>query len=149
MDDRYIRQQELVNQERLADLHVAVVGCGAVGSFVALSLCKMLKTCQTSFSVRRIWGKRRSWLVRISSRTLIAECRWRLYRGLSSSRSLKLILPSRRWTQWMFGKKSGHPQLVIAEFSYWSIRGWHRGYYKFIVSGLEIPQAPRNTIQLW
>jgi molybdopterin/thiamine biosynthesis adenylyltransferase len=41
MDDRYIRQQELVNQERLADLHVAVVGCGAVGSFVALSLCKM------------------------------------------------------------------------------------------------------------
>jgi molybdopterin/thiamine biosynthesis adenylyltransferase len=41
MDERYIRQQELVNQERLAGLHVAVIGVGAVGSFTALSLCKM------------------------------------------------------------------------------------------------------------
>ena len=39
MDERYIRQQELVNQEKLAGLHVAIVGCGAVGSFTALSLC--------------------------------------------------------------------------------------------------------------
>ena len=41
MDDKYIRQQELVNQEKLANLHIAIVGCGAVGSFTALSLCKM------------------------------------------------------------------------------------------------------------
>lgn len=41
MEDKYIRQQELVNQERLADLRVVIIGCGAVGSFTALSLCKM------------------------------------------------------------------------------------------------------------
>ncbi|MCD6162971.1 MAG: ThiF family adenylyltransferase [candidate division Zixibacteria bacterium] len=41
MDDKYIRQQELVNQEKLANLHVTIIGCGAVGSFTALSLCKM------------------------------------------------------------------------------------------------------------
>ncbi len=41
MEDRYIRQQELVNQERLAELRVTIIGCGAVGSFTALSLCKM------------------------------------------------------------------------------------------------------------
>ena len=41
MEDKYIRQQELVNQERLADLRVVIIGCGAVGSFAALSLCKM------------------------------------------------------------------------------------------------------------
>jgi len=41
MEDRYIRQQELVDQERLADLNVTIIGCGAVGSFTALSLCKM------------------------------------------------------------------------------------------------------------
>ena len=41
MDDKYIRQQELINQEKLANLHVTVIGCGAVGSFTALSLCKM------------------------------------------------------------------------------------------------------------
>ena len=41
MDDRYIRQQELVNQDKLANLHVTIIGCGAVGSFTALSLCKM------------------------------------------------------------------------------------------------------------
>jgi molybdopterin/thiamine biosynthesis adenylyltransferase len=41
MDDRYIRQQELINQQKLSGLTVAVVGCGAVGSFTALSLCKM------------------------------------------------------------------------------------------------------------
>jgi molybdopterin/thiamine biosynthesis adenylyltransferase len=41
MDDKYIRQQELINQEKLAALTVTVIGCGAVGSFTALSLCKM------------------------------------------------------------------------------------------------------------
>ncbi len=41
MENRYMRQQELVDQERLAGLNVSVIGCGAVGSFVALSLCKM------------------------------------------------------------------------------------------------------------
>ena len=41
MEDKYIRQQELVNQERLVNLNVTVIGCGAVGSFTALSLCKM------------------------------------------------------------------------------------------------------------
>jgi len=41
MEDRYIRQQELVDQERLANLKVTIIGCGAVGSFTALSLCKM------------------------------------------------------------------------------------------------------------
>ncbi len=41
MENRYIRQEELVNQERLANLKVTIIGCGAVGSFTALSLCKM------------------------------------------------------------------------------------------------------------
>lgn len=41
MEDKYIRQQELVDQEKLAGLHVTIIGCGAVGSFTALSLCKM------------------------------------------------------------------------------------------------------------
>ncbi len=41
MEDRYIRQQELVDQEKLAGLRVTIIGCGAVGSFTALSLCKM------------------------------------------------------------------------------------------------------------
>jgi tRNA A37 threonylcarbamoyladenosine dehydratase len=40
MNNRYIRQQELVNQERPANPQVTVIGCGAVGSFTALSLCK-------------------------------------------------------------------------------------------------------------
>ncbi len=41
MEDRYIRQQELVDQEKLAGLRVTIIGCGAVGSFTALSLSKM------------------------------------------------------------------------------------------------------------
>ncbi len=41
MEDKYIRQQELVDQERIANLYVTIIGCGAVGSFTALSLCKM------------------------------------------------------------------------------------------------------------
>ena len=41
MEDKYIRQQELVDQEKLAGLRVTIIGCGAVGSFTALALCKM------------------------------------------------------------------------------------------------------------
>ncbi len=41
MEDKYIRQQELVDQEKLSGLRVTIIGCGAVGSFTALSLCKM------------------------------------------------------------------------------------------------------------
>ena len=41
MEDRYMRQQELVDQERLANLKVTIIGCGAIGSFTALALCKM------------------------------------------------------------------------------------------------------------
>ncbi len=41
MENKYIRQQELVDQEKLAGLRVTIIGCGAVGSFTALSLCKM------------------------------------------------------------------------------------------------------------
>ena len=41
MKERYIRQQELVDQEKLSCLTVTLIGCGAVGSFTALSLCKM------------------------------------------------------------------------------------------------------------
>jgi tRNA A37 threonylcarbamoyladenosine dehydratase len=35
MENRFIRQQELVNQDKLSSLSVTVVGCGAVGSFTA------------------------------------------------------------------------------------------------------------------
>jgi molybdopterin/thiamine biosynthesis adenylyltransferase len=41
MEDRFIRQQELVDQDKLSSLSVTLVGCGAVGSFTALSLVKM------------------------------------------------------------------------------------------------------------
>jgi hypothetical protein len=41
LGDRFIRQQELVNQDKLATLSVTIIGCGAVGSFTALSLAKM------------------------------------------------------------------------------------------------------------
>jgi molybdopterin-synthase adenylyltransferase len=36
--DRFVRQQELVPQERLADLKVSVIGVGAIGRQVALQL---------------------------------------------------------------------------------------------------------------
>jgi molybdopterin/thiamine biosynthesis adenylyltransferase len=41
MENRFIRQQELINQEKLSALSVTIIGCGAVGSFTALSLAKM------------------------------------------------------------------------------------------------------------
>jgi molybdopterin/thiamine biosynthesis adenylyltransferase len=41
MENRFIRQQELVDQDRLSYLTVTIIGCGAVGSFTALSLAKM------------------------------------------------------------------------------------------------------------
>jgi hypothetical protein len=41
MENRFIRQQELVDQDRLSSLSVTIIGCGAVGSFTALSLVKM------------------------------------------------------------------------------------------------------------
>jgi molybdopterin-synthase adenylyltransferase len=41
MENRYIRQQELIDQDKLSNLTVTIVGCGAVGSFTALSLAKM------------------------------------------------------------------------------------------------------------
>jgi molybdopterin/thiamine biosynthesis adenylyltransferase len=41
MENRFIRQQELVNQEKLSTLSVTIIGCGAVGSFTSLSLAKM------------------------------------------------------------------------------------------------------------
>jgi molybdopterin-synthase adenylyltransferase len=41
MENRFIRQQELVNQDMISNLSVTIIGCGAVGSFTALSLAKM------------------------------------------------------------------------------------------------------------
>jgi molybdopterin/thiamine biosynthesis adenylyltransferase len=41
MEDRFIRQQELVDQDKLSALSVTIIGCGAVGSFTAFSLAKM------------------------------------------------------------------------------------------------------------
>jgi molybdopterin-synthase adenylyltransferase len=41
MEKRYIRQQELIDQDKLSNLSVTIIGCGAVGSFTALSLVKM------------------------------------------------------------------------------------------------------------
>jgi len=38
---RYLRQQDLVPEDRLRDLQVTLIGCGAVGSFVAVALGKM------------------------------------------------------------------------------------------------------------
>ena len=37
----YIRQQSLVNQQKLAELRIAIVGTGSIGSFTALALTKM------------------------------------------------------------------------------------------------------------
>ena len=38
---RFLRQQDLCPVQALQDLHVTMVGCGAVGSFTALALSKM------------------------------------------------------------------------------------------------------------
>ena len=38
---RYLRQQDIVDNSRLADLPIIVIGAGAVGSFTALALAKM------------------------------------------------------------------------------------------------------------
>ena len=38
---RYLRQQDICPADVMRDLHVTVVGCGAVGSFTALALAKM------------------------------------------------------------------------------------------------------------
>ena len=38
---RYLRQEDLCPVQALQDLHVTMIGCGAVGSFTALALAKM------------------------------------------------------------------------------------------------------------
>ena len=38
---RYLRQLDLVPADRLLDLQVTIIGCGAIGSFVAVALAKM------------------------------------------------------------------------------------------------------------
>jgi len=38
---RYLRQLDLVPADRLLDLRVTIIGCGAIGSFVAVALGKM------------------------------------------------------------------------------------------------------------
>jgi len=37
----FLRQQSLINQEKLSQLRICIIGTGAIGSFVALSLTKM------------------------------------------------------------------------------------------------------------
>ncbi len=37
----YLRQQSIVNQQRLAELRIAMIGAGSIGSFTALALTKM------------------------------------------------------------------------------------------------------------
>ncbi len=37
----FLRQQSLINQEKLSQLRICIVGTGAIGSFTALSLTKM------------------------------------------------------------------------------------------------------------
>ena len=38
---RFLRQQDICSVQALQDLHVTMIGCGAVGSFTALALAKM------------------------------------------------------------------------------------------------------------
>ena len=38
---RFLRQQDLCPVQALQDLHITMIGCGAVGSFTALALAKM------------------------------------------------------------------------------------------------------------
>jgi hypothetical protein len=37
----YVRQQDIVDQKKLSELSVALIGCGAIGSHTALTLTKM------------------------------------------------------------------------------------------------------------
>ena len=37
----YVRQQDIVDQNKLGKLSVALIGCGAIGSYTALTLTKM------------------------------------------------------------------------------------------------------------
>ena len=37
----FLRQQSLINQAKLRELRVAIIGCGSIGSFTALTLTKM------------------------------------------------------------------------------------------------------------
>jgi molybdopterin/thiamine biosynthesis adenylyltransferase len=37
----YLRQQAIVNQDKLAELRIAIIGAGSIGSFTALALTKM------------------------------------------------------------------------------------------------------------
>ncbi len=37
----FIRQQNIINQRKLSELHIAVIGAGSIGSFTALALTKM------------------------------------------------------------------------------------------------------------
>ncbi len=39
--DRFIRQQDIIPQDKLAARPVTIIGCGAVGSFTVLTLAKM------------------------------------------------------------------------------------------------------------
>ncbi|MCP3685016.1 MAG: hypothetical protein GY861_20325 [bacterium] len=41
IENRFLRQQDIIDPELLADAKVAIIGCGAVGSFTALTLAKM------------------------------------------------------------------------------------------------------------
>ncbi len=37
----YLRQQSLINQEKLSEMRIVIIGSGAIGSFTALALTKM------------------------------------------------------------------------------------------------------------
>ena len=41
MEDRFLRQRDLINQKVLGTKSLTVVGCGSIGSFSALTLAKM------------------------------------------------------------------------------------------------------------
>ena len=41
VENRFLRQQDIVDPRKLATANVTIIGCGAVGSFTALTLAKM------------------------------------------------------------------------------------------------------------
>ena len=45
----FLRQSSLVSQERISQSHVAIIGCGALGSATAMALAKMGVGCFTLF----------------------------------------------------------------------------------------------------